>query len=92
MNFRLIDTGGIEISSSDQFQNSIKSQAIESTKESDVILFIVDGKTGIQTEDEEVASILRKSNKPVLLVVNKIDNPENVEQLYEFYNLGVGDP
>ena len=63
----MIDTGGIEVSSNDQFQNSIKSQAIASTEESDVIIFIVDGKTGIQAEDEEVANILKRSGKPIML-------------------------
>ena len=71
---------------------SIRSQAIESTKESDVIVFIVDGKTGIQNDDEEVAKILRHSNKPIMLVVNKLDNPANQDEIYEFYNLGLGDP
>lgn len=92
VSFKMIDTGGIEISSNDQFQNSIKSQAIASTDESDVIVFIVDGKTGVQSEDEEVARILRKSNKPIMLVVNKIDDPQNIDEIYEFYNLGLGDP
>lgn len=88
----MIDTGGIEVSSNDQFQNSIKSQALESTNESDVIVFIVDGKTGIQGEDEEVARILKRSKKPIMLVVNKIDDPSNIDEIYEFYNLGVGEP
>lgn len=88
----MIDTGGIELSSNDQFQNSIKSQAIASTEESDVVIFIVDGKTGIQAEDEEVADILKRSGKPIMLVVNKIDNPSNTQDIYEFYKLGVGDP
>lgn len=92
VSFRMIDTGGIEVSSKDKFQNSIKSQAIESTHESDVIVFIVDGKTGIQNEDNEVAKILRKSNKPIMLVVNKIDDPEKIDEIYEFYNLGLGEP
>ena len=88
----MIDTGGIEVSSSDQFQNSIKSQAIASTEESDVIVFIVDGKTGIQSEDEEVAQILKRSKKPIMLVVNKIDEPGNEHDIYEFYKLGIGEP
>lgn len=89
VNFRLIDTGGIEVSSNDRFQNSIKSQALASTEESDVIVFIVDGKTGIQHEDEQVAKILRRSNKPIMLVVNKIDDPSNESDIYEFYKLGI---
>lgn len=90
--FRLIDTGGIEVSTNDEFQNSIKSQAIESTKESDVIIFIVDASTGIQNDDEEVAKILRRSKKPIMLVVNKMDDPNRQDELWEFYNLGLGDP
>ena len=88
----MIDTGGIEVSSNDQFQNSIKSQALASTEESDLIVFIVDGMTGIQTEDEEVANILKRSKKPIMLVVNKIDDPQNPDAIYEFYKLGLGDP
>lgn len=80
------------MSTDDDFQASIKAQAIQSTKESDVIVFLVDGKTGIQADDEEVANILRKTNKPVMLVVNKVDNPNSQEELWEFYNLGLGDP
>lgn len=90
--FKMIDTGGIEVSSNDQFQNSIKSQALASTEESDLIVFIVDGMTGIQTEDEEVANILKRSKKPIMLVVNKIDDPQNPDAIYEFYKLGLGDP
>lgn len=92
VSFRLIDTGGIEVTSNDQFQNSIKSQAIASTEESDVIIFIVDGKTGITNEDEEVATILKRANKPIMLVCNKIDEPSNIDAIYEFYKLGLGDP
>ena len=90
--FRMIDTGGIEVSSSDQFQNSIKAQALASTEESDLIVFIVDGQTGIQHEDQEVANILKRSKKPIMLVVNKIDDPSKNDDIYEFYKLGVGDP
>ena len=80
----MIDTGGIEVSSNDQFQNSIKSQALASTEESDVIVFIVDGKAGIQNEDEEVARILKRSKKPIMLVVNKIDDPSNIDVDYRY--------
>ena len=60
--FKLIDTGGIEMGTEDQFQGSIRSQAFEATNEADVIVFIVDGKTGINADDEEVARILRKTS------------------------------
>ena len=90
--FKLIDTGGIEMGTEDQFQGSIRSQAFEATNEADVIVFIVDGKTGINADDEEVAHILRKTSKPVLLAVNKLDTPNKLDELWEFYQLGLGDP
>ena len=90
--FKLIDTGGIEMGTEDQFQSSIRSQAFEATNEADVIVFIVDGKTGINADDEEVARILRKTSKPVLLAVNKLDTPNKLDELWEFYQLGLGDP
>ena len=92
MEFKLIDTGGIEMGTEDQFQGSIRSQAFEATNEADVIVFIVDGKTGINADDEEVARILRKTSKPVLLAVNKLDTPNKLDELWEFYQLGLGDP
>ena len=90
--FKLIDTGGIEMGTEDQFQGSIRSQAFEATNEADVLVFIVDGKTGINADDEEVARILRKTSKPVLLAVNKLDTPNKLDELWEFYQLGLGDP
>ena len=90
--FKLIDTGGNEMGTEDQFQGSIRSQAFEATNEADVIVFIVDGKTGINADDEEVARILRKTSKPVLLAVNKLDTPNKLDELWEFYQLGLGDP
>lgn len=90
--FKLIDTGGIEMGTEDQFQGSIRSQAFEATNEADVIVFIADGKTGINADDEEVARILRKTSKPVLLAVNKLDTPNKLDELWEFYQLGLGDP
>lgn len=90
--FTLIDTGGIEMSMDDAFQGSIRNQAFGATREADLILFLVDGKTGINVDDEEVARILRRANKPVLLVVNKMDTPGNLEEMWEFCRLGLGDP
>ncbi len=92
VDFTLIDTGGIEMGDEDAFQGSIRSQAFEATNEADVILFVVDGKTGINSDDEEVARILRRSAKPVFLVVNKLDTPGRTDELWEFYQLGLGDP
>ncbi len=92
--FIIIDTGGIEsIKSKDVFAPGIREQAILATQEADVIVFVVDGATGITDEDEEVARIIRKTDKPVFLCVNKKDNPA-IEQdnLWDFYALGCGEP
>lgn len=89
--FNLIDTGGIEIS--DQpFMTQIKQQAEVAIDEADVIIFLVDIKTGITDADEQVAQILYRANTPVVLAVNKVDNPELRSQVYDFYSLGFGDP
>lgn len=90
--FTLIDTGGIEMSNDDYFQNSIRNQAFLATEEADAIIFLVDSKTGITPDDEAVARILTRSGRPVLLAVNKLDNPEDESALWEFYGLGLGDP
>ena len=90
--FTLVDTGGIEVGSDDDFQASITSQAFTATNEADVIVFLVDGRTGINTDDEEVARILRRSDKPVFLAVNKLDTPNRYDGMYEFYQLGLGEP
>lgn len=89
--FMLIDTGGIEMETDDDFQLSIRNQAFMATHEADVIIFLVDSRTGINTDDEEVARLLRKSGKPVLLAVNKLDTPNSYDDMYEFYKLGLGD-
>ena len=90
--FKLIDTGGIEMGDDDAFQSSIRTQAFAGVNEADVIVFIVDGRTGINADDEEVARVLRKTSKPVLLAVNKLDTPNKLDELWEFYQLGLGDP
>ena len=92
--FVIIDTGGIEsIKSKDVFAPGIREQAILATQEADVIVFVVDGATGITDEDEEVARIVRKTTKPVFLCVNKKDNPaKEHEDLWDFYALGCGEP
>lgn len=90
--FTLIDTGGIEMGNEDAFQNSIRSQALMAADEADVIVFLVDGQTGINADDEAVAGILRKTHKPVLLVVNKLDNPADNNSMWEFMQLGLGEP
>ncbi len=90
-NFMLVDTGGLDPKSEDIFQSDIKKQAQIAIDEANVIIFLVDGKTGVTSNDEDVASILKRSKTPVVLVVNKLDNFE-VENTYEFYSLGLGDP
>lgn len=92
--FILIDTGGIESAKSkDVFAPRIREQALLACEEADVIVFVVDGSTGVTDEDEEVARILRRSVKPVFLVVNKKDNPATEQDgLWDFYSLGVGEP
>ncbi len=92
LHFKLVDTGGIEMGDDDAFQTSIRSQAFAGANEADAILFLVDGKTGINADDEEVARILRKAKKPVFLVVNKLDHPGRTDEMWEFYQLGLGDP
>ena len=92
VHFMLVDTGGIEMGNDDAFQGSIRSQAFAATEEADVIVFLVDGKTGINADDEEVARILRRAKKPVFLAVNKLDAPGKTDELWEFYQLGLGDP
>lgn len=91
--FTMIDTGGIEfVDAADRIFTDMRYQAELAIREADVILFVVDGKTGMQPQDEEVANILRICGKPVLLVVNKIDSVEQEMNMYEFYALGMGDP
>ena len=92
--FTLIDTGGIESAKSkDVFAPRIREQALMACEEADVIVFVVDGTTGVTDEDEEVARVLRRVDKPVFLVVNKKDDPATEQDgLWDFYALGVGEP
>lgn len=89
--FRLIDTGGIQLA--DQpFQAEIRMQVEIAVDEADVIIFVVNGKEGVTNDDEYIAHMLQRSKKPVILAVNKVDNVEMQNNIYEFYQLGVGDP
>ena len=90
--FTLIDTGGIDPTSEDPLLKQMRRQAEIAIETCDVILFFVDGKQGMTADDEMVADLLRKSGKPVLLVVNKIDNIRMMDGIYDFYSLGIGDP
>lgn len=89
--FHVIDTGGIEIGD-EPLLVQMREQAHLAITEADVILFVVDGREGLTGADEEVAQMLYRSKKPVILGVNKIDNPERIQNLYEFYSLGLGEP
>ncbi len=89
--FSVIDTGGYIVNSDDVFEMEIRKQVLLAIDESDVILFLVDVSTGITDMDIEIAKILRKSNKNILLVVNKVDNTERQYAANEFYSLGLGD-
>lgn len=90
--FTMIDTGGIEPGSQDELLQQMKYQAEIAIETADVILFIADAKEGITSTDRDVADLLRKSEKPIVLAVNKIDTQEEEANLYEFYNLAIGDP
>ena len=93
MNFTLIDTGGIEPDSSDIILSQMREQAEIAIATADVIIFIVDVRQGLVDADSKVADILRKSKKPVILAVNKVDSFQKFgNDVYEFYNLGIGDP
>ena len=92
-NFTLIDTGGIEPDSDDIILSQMREQANLAIAMADVIIFLTDVKQGVTTADKEIALMLKKSNKPIVLVCNKADNFEKDKQgIYEFYNLGIGDP
>ena len=91
--FTLVDTGGIEEKSEDTFSNNIKLQANLAIDLADVIVFITDVHTGVTSDDIDISLMLKKSKKNVILVVNKVDDFQKYDQeLYEFYNLGIGDP
>lgn len=93
MNFTLIDTGGIEPDTSDVILSQMREQAEIAIATADVIVFIVDVRQGLVDADTKVADMLRKSRKPVVLAVNKVDSYEKFgNDVYEFYNLGIGDP
>jgi GTP-binding protein len=90
--FSIVDTGGIEIDAGDEIMRSVRAQAELAIDEADTIVFMVDGKAGLTHADEEVARLLFRSGKPVVVAVNKVDNPGRADMIYEFYSLGFGDP
>ncbi|MGM9927719.1 MAG: ribosome biogenesis GTPase Der [Bacillus sp. (in: firmicutes)] len=89
--FNIIDTGGIDLGD-EPFLEQIRQQAEIAIDEADVIIFMTNGREGVTQADEEVAKILYRSKKPVVLAVNKVDNPEMRDQIYDFYALGFGEP
>ena len=89
--FSIVDTGGIELRSEDTMWKEIKKQAVVAIDTAQVIMFFVDGREGLTTSDYDVADMLRRSKKPVILVVNKIDEYSE-EKVFEFYSLGLGEP
>lgn len=89
--FSVADTGGYVVNSEDVFEDEIRKQVFVAIEESDAILFVVDVKTGITDMDEQVANILRRTEKKIILVVNKVDNSQLLNDAYEFYGLGLGE-
>jgi GTPase len=90
--FRLIDTGGVDVADRSPITRSIVDQAQAAIAEADLILFVVDARAGITPGDQELAAILRRARKPVLLLANKIDDPQQDALALEFHGLGLGDP
>lgn len=90
--FTLIDTGGLEPDNDDTIMSNIKRQAQIAMDTADVILFVVDGLHGLTTTDREIADILRRGGKDVILVCNKIDTAKTPDEIFEFYELGLGEP
>ena len=89
--FSVIDTGGYVVGSEDIFEEEIRKQVDLAIDESDVIIFMVEVKTGLLPLDEEVADILRRQKKPVFLVANKVDNAQRTHEIHEFHSLGLGE-
>ena len=90
--FSVVDTGGWVVNSDDIFEEEIRKQVLIATEEADLVLFLVDVTTGLTDLDEDVATILRRSKLPVILVANKADNNVQIYDSYEFYKLGLGEP
>jgi GTP-binding protein len=90
--FTIVDTGGLELDAKTDLRVSVTKQALLAVEEAKVIIFVVDAQTALTSEDEEIAKVLRRTEKPVLLVVNKVDNPERQDLIYPFFSLGLGEP
>ena len=90
--FSVVDTGGFTSGSDDVFEGEIRKQVMIAIEECDLVLFMVEAATGITDFDEEIADILRRCKKPVILTVNKVDTGDKMYDTYQFYGLGLGDP
>lgn len=90
--FTLIDTGGFEPEAKDRLLSQMREQAILAVEEADLIIFLADGKEGLTPNDSEIAHLLRRSMKPLVFAVNKIDSQKRMEGLYDFYSLGLSEP
>ena len=90
--FSVVDTGGFTTNSDDVFESEIRKQVMIAIEESDLVLFMVEVATGITDFDSEIADILRRSRKPVVLAVNKVDSGDKMYGSYEFHGLGLGEP
>jgi GTPase len=90
--FLLVDTGGVDLADRSPITRQVAAQARTAIDEADLVVFIVDARAGVTPGDEEIADLLRRSRRPVLLVANKIDDPSRTDQIHEFHRLGLGEP
>jgi GTPase len=90
--FILIDTGGVDLAGRSEITRQIAAQARTAIDEADLVLFVVDAQAGVTPGDEEVAELLRRSDRAVLLIANKVDDPTRTDQIHEFHRLGLGEP
>ncbi len=90
--FLLVDTGGVDLADRSPITRQVAEQARAAIEEADLVLFVVDARAGVTPGDEEVADLLRRSGRPVLVLVNKVDDPASTDQIHEFHRLGLGEP
>ena len=90
--FLLVDTGGVDLADSSPITRQVAEQARTAIEEADLVLFVVDAKAGVTPGDEEVADLLRRSGRPVLVIANKVDDPIRTDEIHEFHRLGLGEP
>jgi GTPase len=90
--FLLVDTGGVDLADRSPITRQVAEQARAAIEEADLVIFVVDAQTGVTPGDEEIADLLRRSGRPVLVIANKIDDPTRTDQMHEFHRLGLGEP